>query len=264
MILNRLGNKSSLANLIIAQFPPHDIFIDMFFGAGGIFFAKPKSKHNFLNDLECDVTNLFLSINDNPDLLYSKIESCPLSVDLIKFWGKNVPKCRYMKAVRFLILSNCTLLGLGSSLRIEAGFSKSKIYKNYSPTKKKIKDCYFLNFDFRELLNNIVFNHNRKDKQRAFIYADPPYLGTANNYSNSFTETDTQDLFKILCESNIRFAISEFDNPIILDLANDYGLNVITIGERQNLKNRRTEILITNYQKRQMELFDFSQSFNSV
>jgi DNA adenine methylase len=41
--------------------------------------------------------------------------------------------------------------------------------------------------------------------------------------------------------------MSEFDNPAILDLAKEYGLNVITIGERKNMKNRRTEILLTNY-----------------
>lgn len=33
------------------------------------------------------------------------------------------------------------------------------------------------------------------------------------------------------------------------------GLNVIVIGERQNLKNRRTEILVTNYKNNQPTLF---------
>jgi DNA adenine methylase len=49
--------------------------------------------------------------------------------------------------------------------------------------------------------------------------------------------------------------MSEFDHPFILEQAKQRNLNVITIGERQNLKNRRTEILITNYQKNK-NLFD--------
>jgi DNA adenine methylase len=44
------------------------------------------------------------------------------------------------------------------------------------------------------------------------------------------------------------FAMSEFDNDFILNQAKERGLNVITIGERNNIKNRRTEILITNYE----------------
>ena len=49
--------------------------------------------------------------------------------------------------------------------------------------------------------------------------------------------------------------MSEFDNEFILNQAKERGLNVIIIGERQNLKNRRTEILVTNYQS-VISLFD--------
>ena len=118
-----------------------------------------------------------------------------------------------------------------------------------------LSKCTMLCADFRLVLAKIAFRRE-EERSLAFIYADPPYLSTKNNYSQGFTEQDTQDLFKILVESNIRFALSEFDNPIILDLASDYGLNVIEIGERNNMKNRRTEILVTNYKKQQLGLFD--------
>ena len=41
----------------------------------------------------------------------------------------------------------------------------------------------------------------------------------------------------------------------IIEQAEKRGLNIHIIGERQNLKNRRTEILITNYQNSQQSLF---------
>lgn len=46
MILRRLGNKSKLAAKIIPYFPAHKIYIEPFFGAGGMFFNKPKAKYN--------------------------------------------------------------------------------------------------------------------------------------------------------------------------------------------------------------------------
>ena len=49
--------------------------------------------------------------------------------------------------------------------------------------------------------------------------------------------------------------MSEFDHPFILEQAKQRNLNVIIIGERQNLKNRRTEILVTNYSNSQQSLF---------
>ena len=59
MILRRLGNKQAIAHKIIPYFPPHKIYIEPFFGAGGMFFNKPKAKYNIVNDLDSDVFNLF-------------------------------------------------------------------------------------------------------------------------------------------------------------------------------------------------------------
>ena len=42
--------------------------------------------------------------------------------------------------------------------------------------------------------------------------------------------------------------MSEFDHPFVLEEAKRRNLNIINIGERKNLGNRRLEILITNYQ----------------
>ena len=93
------------------------------------------------------------------------------------------------------------------------------------------------------------------EKEQTFIYSDPPYLQTTNNYKNGFTKADSLELFETLEKTGCKFAYSEFNNPFILDQAKKRGLNVHIIGERQNLKNRRTEILLTNYENNQLKLF---------
>ena len=89
-----------------------------------------------------------------------------------------------------------------------------------------------------------------KIPENSIIYCDPPYLGTNDNYSNSFTKEDVVDLFDCLEATKCKFAVSEFYHEFILEEAERRGLVVNYIGERQNLKNRRSEILITNYQAR--------------
>ena len=106
--------------------------------------------------------------------------------------------------------------------------------------------------DFRKVLGKVQFRDNENE---AFIYADPPYINQTHTYKEGFTESDTIDLFQLLVGTGVKFAISEFDNDFVMGLANDYKLNIITIGERQNMKNRRTEILVTNYRK-PLSLFD--------
>jgi DNA adenine methylase len=256
MILRRLGNKKRIAKDIIKHFPPHRIYIEPFFGAGGMFFSKPKAKYNIVNDLDSDVFNLFQVVMNQKDELEKAFYMMPIHSDLLEYWKKHEEVEPVRKALRFLFLSNLTLLGSGSSIRHSASNGagggkdfKDKFNANIKRTFDFLYDVNFANFDFAKFLNSLFFNKDgRNDEAKTFIYCDPPYLNTGDNYSDNFTEQQTADLFKTLIETGCKFAISEFDNPVILDLAKQHNLEVITIGERNNLKNRRTEILVVNYE----------------
>lgn len=254
MILNRLGNKTRIAEDIIQHFPQHRTFIDMFFGCGGIFFNKPMSDYNFCNDIDDDIFNLYWVLKNNKDELIREIELMPMTETLMKYWGKNKETDTLKKAVRFLMLSNFGYMGKPETLVFgqSYGNQKKSTLSKIEETFLRIKNAQFMCCDFRKVLDKIQFRDNKDD---AFIYADPPYLNTGNNYSDSFTETDTKDLFHTLVNSKVKFAVSEFDNDFVMDLAKGYSLNIHIVGERQNMKNRRTEILITNYQIAQKTLF---------
>jgi DNA adenine methylase len=114
------------------------------------------------------------------------------------------------------------------------------------------------NCDFKRFLNSISFDDRKTptETNESFIYCDSPYLDTNDNYSNSFNKEQSETLFNTLEAKGCKFAMSEFDHPFILEQAKQRNLNVIIIGERQNLKNRRTEILVTNYENNQKSLFE--------
>lgn len=247
MILNRLGNKTRIAKDIICHFPQHRTFIDMFFGAGGIFFNKPLADYNFCNDIDDDVFNLYIVLQSDKDELIREFELMPVTDTLLKYWLKNKENDPIRKAIRFLFLSNFSVAGTAGTLRFgeACGNTKKYILSLFEATFLKLKYSQFMCEDFRNVLRKIQF---RGKELNAFIYCDPPYLGTNDNYSQSFKEQDTIDLFEVCVKSNVPFAISEFDNPIVLELAKTHNLEVITIGERQNIKNRRTEILVVNYE----------------
>lgn len=246
MVLNRLGNKAKIADRVQKHFPRHDIYMEPFFGAGGMFFNKPKAKYNFLNDLDDDVYNLFRQIIDNTDELVEMIKKTPITERQFKEWGKgqreNTP---LLSAIRFLWISNFGLYGKPNTLRISAVTPKNTVLDNIDKTLRMLDGAYFFNVDFRGFFGKSDYKSNIP---RCFCYCDPPYLGTDDNYSNSFTEADSMDLFNILQESGVKFAMSEFNHPFILRQAKERGLNVVIIGERTNLMNKRIEVLVTNYE----------------
>lgn len=255
MILRRLGNKKKLAKQIQSYFPPHKIYIEPFFGAGGMFFNKPKAKYNIVNDLDSDVFNLFQVVMNQKEELKEAFYLMPIHSDLLEYWKGNKETEPIRKALRFLFLSNFTLMGMGEAMRgSSTEESKENIQKALSETFEAMQFVKFFNSDFRELFKTISFRR-QSEIDGVVIYCDPPYIGTTDNYSNSFTEQDSIDLFNCLEATGCKWAMSEFNNPFILEQAEQRGLNVHIIGERQNLKNRRTEILITNYEINQTDLF---------
>lgn len=252
MVLRRLGNKQKVAKEIIQYFPKHDIYFEPFFGAGGMFFSKTKARYNYVNDFDEDVYNLFMVLSQSKDELLELAELMPIHNRLWQHWRKNRESDPIRKALRFLMLSNFGYMGQPKTLVFRPDNSKKILLNKIKLTHERIKDVRFNNCDFRDFFKRYSISDNQ---EKAFIYCDPPYLDTDNNYSSGFTKEDSNDLFDVLQETGIKWAMSEFDHPFILKQAKERGLNVIHVGERKNIKNRRTEILVINYENRQLSLF---------
>jgi len=238
------------------------MFIDMFLGSGAVAFAMVnRCKYIIANDNDDEVFNLFMVVKERKDELIQALQLMPVHESLFKHWKTHHEYDNVWKAVRFLLLSNFSYLGKGDMMHFGQSNSKEIILEHLSKTFEYIQYIKFMCADFRNVLGKVSFRKAQWDrpldaKTQAFIYADPPYLETGNNYQECLTEQGTQDLFEILVNSGIRFALSEFDNPFVLNLAKEYHLHVTVLGERQTLKNRRVEILITNYEpvRSQIEL----------
>jgi DNA adenine methylase len=241
-------------NFIIGfEFHNHDTYIELFFGAGGLYFNKPKAEYNILNDISDNVINFWLVMqNDSQrEILFDKIINTPYSQSIYKYFKKNKYEDNIMKALRFLYLTDYGIYGTEGSIKIDykENCRQNLINKINKFNLDLIDKCTFVNMDFRDVIKSISID----DKSKCFIYADPPYLENSGRAYKMFKKNDFIDLLEMLNNSKIKYAISEFDNPFILDTCKD--LNIITIGERLNVKNYRTEILITNYEVDVLTLF---------
>lgn len=172
------GNKNAIAHKIIPYFPIHDIYLEPFFGAGGMFF----------------------------------------------------------------------LYAAKQTLKLTAGNWKETFYNQVAMLNKKLENVKFSNKDCREFIKSYNTPDNRPNYyKRTFIYCDPPYFETNNKYVLAWSKEDFTELLDILITRGFLFAVSEFNNKEIIKEVEDRNLNIYYIGDRRNIGNRRTEILITNY-----------------
>lgn len=210
-----------------------------------MFFSKPKAKHNIVNDYDSEVYNLFKVIVDRKEELSRFWQIMPVHEDLWKFWKANPEGDPIRKAARFLLFSNFSFMGRMATMCFQQSNAYQLVQERINIVHDQLRGVQLMNCDFRSVIGRISIRAGSHGK--VFIYCDPPYLDTKGGNYDSFSVKDTTDLFDCLVASKCKFAISEFDHPYVLELAAKHGLNVIEIGERQNMKNRRMEILITNY-----------------
>jgi hypothetical protein len=233
------------------------------------FFCKNYSE---LSDKEMRHINKYIDYDSIPDRILSDNEQLHPYIN----WSR-ISK---MKAIRlvsknFNLTKYINLKKYEYKIReifwfIKSDYTRLFEFFNFDLSKCSHEDVYLLlclgedyfekrikledfKFSFIEIMDIIRAYRYRRD---IVLRLDYPKL---KNYQYteilSNTGEDSIDLFDCLEKRGCKFAMSEFDNPFIIQQAKERNLNVIIIGERQNLKNRRTEILITNYNQRP-NLFD--------
>ena len=138
----------------------------------------------------------------------------PIHSDLLNYWKKNKETEPIKKALRFLFLSNLTYLGKMNTIKFGGSGGYQHIKQNFKKELKKtysiIFDIQINNKDFKDFLKNISLDDRsgKGEKEQTFIYSDPPYLQTDDNYKNSFKESDSFELFEALEKTGCKFAYS--------------------------------------------------------
>lgn len=78
-ILKYPGSKWRIADWIVSLMPPHKSYLEPFFGSGAVFFSKPPSRIETINDLDGEIVNLFRVVRDMPEALERVIALTPYS-----------------------------------------------------------------------------------------------------------------------------------------------------------------------------------------
>lgn len=108
------GSKWGSADWIISHFPEHHSYLEPFFGSGGVFFNKPRSDIETINDLDGEVANLFRQIRNDPERLAREIYFTPYSREAYEMAYQKEPKNDLEKAVLFY-----TRLNMGHGFRTQ-------------------------------------------------------------------------------------------------------------------------------------------------
>jgi DNA adenine methylase len=255
--LTYYGGKQTIAPLIISLIPEHILYAEPFTGGGAVFFHKPPSKTEVLNDTNGELMNFYLVVKDNFKPLQKMIQRTLHSrnsyrqAEVIYHNPDLFDNVRRAWAV-WVICSQ----GFASKMDGPFGYDKTD-----NTTSKRIANKR-LNFtdDYAKRLELVQIEHadalyiiQSRDHERAFFYCDPPYVGSNCGHYKGYTEADYEALLRLLSGIKGKFLLSSYPTEILDRFIKEHSWDSIrkelfvTVNAKGGNQKRKTEVLTANY-----------------
>lgn len=261
------GGKQSLVPEILPLFPEHSQYVEPFLGGGAVFFKKPKSAHEVINDLDGRITNFYSICQSKYSELKTLIDSTLHSeilhrkaADLLKSGeGSDVE-------LAWALWVQCNM-SFGN--KIFAGFAFSDKGGQARATANK-RDNFTIEYCNR-LKDVEIFQRDAidviklKDSENSFFYCDPPYVSSDCGHYKGYTKEDFISLLELLSTIKGRFLLSSYPEPELQSFIEKNGWNqrqikqIVQVNGKREETKYKIECLTWNYPEplKQLSLLDF-------
>lgn len=215
-ILRWHGGKWLLAPWIIENFPPHQVYTEVYGGAGYVLIRKSRSYAEVYNDMDGDVINLFRVIQDEKKSgkLINKLKSTPFARDEYALALESDTAINEVEKARRLIIRS--FMGFGSNASnsaVKSGFransnrsgsTPAHDWNNYPDALPAIVDRFKGVIIENRPAVQILKQH---DSLNTLHYVDPPYVHSTRcnstttpnkGYKFEMTNDDHRELSDVL------------------------------------------------------------------
>jgi DNA adenine methylase len=258
-VLRYPGAKWRIADWIISYLPPHTHYLEPYFGSGAVFFNKPSSKVETINDIDDQVVNLFRVLREQPDELARLIEFTPWSRQ--EYYESYTPADNSLESARRYLVRCCQ--SHGSMLSGKTGWKNDVsglpgsatatvwrlVPKRILVMASRLKRAQIENLPALEVIE-------RHKSPAVLIYADPPYIIKTRSgelYAHEMTDADHEELLEVLDKHPGPVLLSGYANPMYDERLKHW--DRVTKKAMAEKGKERTEVLWINPQGRRQGLF---------
>ena len=250
-IIARIGGKTKLADRLISKFPEHKTYVEAFVGGGSIFFKKPPSEVEVINDKDVDVMNIYKDVKRVPSL--SDMSFQPNRKRFNKLRQQKKFSSDKERLVRNLYLSLVSFRGdrknyIGENLESDKRYKnvgvKFKQQKQYDQFRNRLKDTKIFSQDYQKVIKKF-------DAPDTFFYLDPPYSRAESSKDYEQVGVRLEDICRFLTGIKGKFMMSydaEIDVKKICPKFNLYKIKTkYESTQRDKGAYEVDEYIITNY-----------------
>ncbi len=250
------GGKQSLLNHILPLIPKHNVYTEVFFGGGSVFFAKEKVKNETINDKLDIVVNFYQALKTNFKELKQMIDATLVSRTMHKqamhILNNKDEHSKVCLAWAFWMCTNFSYAGkIGGGIRYSNCQSTSVTAtlrnrkNNFTEwLVERVEDAFIENNDALVVL----LSRNAAD---AFHYIDPPYFNADMGHYKGYTENDLIDLLDTCQQLKGKFLLSNYNSDVLESYIKKNGWYKKKIIHRLAAPRKscpkKIEVLVSNY-----------------
>lgn len=245
------GGKSRLAKNIIARFPEHQCYVEVFAGAANVFFAKEARGTEVINDLDRDLVTLYRTVKHHPEELHRQFKYVLISRDEFSRLLQVNPDTLtdIQRAARYLYLQRMCFGGrskgraFGTSTTGVPRLNLFTLQRLLEEAWLRLSQVMIECLDFRDLIP-------RYDREHTLFFLDPPYW-KFNCYEHNFVEKDFYDLAEVLAGIKGRFMMTINNTPEVREIFKRFWIEEVelkySMSKKEGSRSQiRTELLIGN------------------
>lgn len=245
------GGKSLLAKKIIPLFPEHRCYCEVFAGAAWMLFKKDESSVEIINDINKDLTTLYLVVKYHLEEFIRSFKWMLVSRDEFNHIKQEHPDTLtdIQRAVRFYYLLRAGYGGRVNNSTFSVSHTKAsnlnllRIEEELSAAHLRLSRVYVENMPYDKLIP-------RHDGPDTFFYLDPPYFNCEDDYGKGiFSRDDFSRLRDILQGISGKFIMSINDTPEIREIFSPFRIQPVETNYSVGGKSQKAaELLVMNFE----------------
>ncbi len=252
------GGKQKMLPHILPVLPAHHLYCEPFAGGAAVYFAKPKSEVEVINDLNEALITFYRVMKNNGGELIKLVKSTLHSRSLHdKAWKIYQNTNDYSDVeIAWAVWLLCSQ-GFSGQISPVWGvdISKNTMCNRINASKSQFTEtlCKRLENTQVECADalHIIKKYDRPD---TFFYVDPPYYNSECAHYAGYTLEDFENLLALLSNIKGKFLLSSYPSEVLSHYTDKHGWHSKHIKQTISVsKSAKTkiEVLTANYQMEQ-------------
>ncbi len=251
------GGKQKMVKHLLELIPKHHLYCEPFFGGGALFFAKPVSEVEVINDVNHELMNFYrvlqLQFNELQKEIRATLHARTAHAQAVLI--NSTPEF-FNPVQRAWAIWVLAAQSFCSKLNGAWGYD---VKKNSTSRKVAAKRQIFTS-DLHKRMELVQLECNdairvieTRDSSTSFFYVDPPYYNSDCGHYSGYTIKDFESLLKTLSKIKGKFLLSSYPSDMLCAYTKKHKWftksvkSAVSVNHKASKGKIKTEVMTGNY-----------------